>query len=243
MTLAILRVGIKRWGWMRGLFKGLISCLQDYAGLHIYRVNLRPLGRDSTAPDLPGGITLRMVPPRTLLDAVVDPELDMEPGFVRAALARGDLAFGAFDGDYLVAYVWRTFTAAPDADGLWLKVDHPYHYTYKAFTLPSYRGKRIQAAISLLCDKYLLEQGYAAEVGYSELSDFYGIAAAEFSGRRRIGFAGYAMWFGRAIAFRTPGLKKIAVRFFRSPSRPSNRQEYQSSRLRNQLLGRNRREF
>jgi len=64
----------------------------------------------------------------------------MESGFVRAALARGDVAFGAFDGDQLIAYVWRPFGAAPDADGLWVKVDPPHHYAYKAFTLPAYRA-------------------------------------------------------------------------------------------------------
>jgi len=214
MNLEYFRAEARRWGWMRVLFKWLMWSLGKYAGLHIYRVNKRPLGRHPGTPDLPSGISLAIVPPGKLLDAAVDPKLDMEPGFVRAALARGDLAFGAFDGDLLVAYVWRTFTAAPAEDGLWVRVDRPCHYAYKAFTLPSYRGKRIHIAISLLCDKYFMEHDYTAEVGFSEISNYPSIAAAEFLGRRRVGFAGYVKCFGRRISFRTPGLKKLGFEFF-----------------------------
>src|SRR5258708_39539277 len=125
MKREYLRAEIKRWGWMRMLFKWLMWCLVKYAGLHIYRVNKRPLGGHPGSPDLPSGISLAIVPPGKLQDAAVDPELDMDPKFVRAALARGDLAFGAFDGDLLIDYVWRTFTAAPAEDGLWVRVDRP----------------------------------------------------------------------------------------------------------------------
>ena len=155
-----------------------------------------------------------IVPPPQLLDAANDPELDMESGFVRAALARGDVAFGAVDADHLIAYVWRPFGAAPDADGLWVKVDPPYHYAYKAFTLPAYRGKRIHIALSYLSDDYFLERGYTAEVGFSEISNFPGIAAADFVGRKRVGFAGYVKWFGRAVPFRTPGVKRVGFELF-----------------------------
>jgi len=127
MKLQGLREEIKRWGWMRVLFKWLMWCLRKYAGLYVYRVNNRPLSEHVGTPELPGGITLAIVPPGKLWDAAADPALEMEPDFVRAALARGDLAFGAFDGDRLIAYVWRTFTAAPHQAGLWVRVDRPRH--------------------------------------------------------------------------------------------------------------------
>jgi len=222
MRLQGLRAEIKRWGWMRILFKWLMWSLRKYAGLHVYRVNKRPLGGHAGTPELPGGITLAIVQPGKLLDAAADPALDMEPDFVRAALARGDLAFGAFDGDRLIAYVWRTFTAAPHQKGLWVRVDRPRHYAYKAFTLPPYRGKRIHIALSLLCDKYFIERGYTAEVGFSEISNYPSIAAAEFLGRRRVGFAGYVKCFGRRISFRTSGVKKLGFEFFEPPRHPGS---------------------
>ena len=218
MKLEILGAEIRRWGWTRGLFKGLMLCLRRYAGLHVYRVSLQPFAQRPVAPELPGGITLRLVPPRKLLEAAVEPELELDPHFVRAAAARGDVAFGAFDGDRLVGYVWGTFTTAPDEEGLWVRVDRPCHYAYKAFTLPPYRGKRIHVALSLLCNQHFRERGYTAVVAFNEISNFSIIAVAGLMGRRRIGFAGYVKWFGRAIPFRTPGLKKIGFEFF-DPSR------------------------
>jgi len=97
---------------------------------------------------------------------------------------------------------------------LWVKVDPPYHYAYKAFTLPAYRGQRIHIAVSHLSDDYFLERGYTAEVGFSEISNFPSIAAADFLGRRRVGFAGYVKWCGRAVPFRTAGVKRIGFEFF-----------------------------
>ena len=131
----------------------------------------------------------------------------MESGFVRAALARGDVAFGAFDGDQLIAYVWRPFGAAPDADGLWVKVDPPHHYAYKAFTLPAYRASASTSPFRSFPTTIF-------QVGFSEISNFPGIAAADFLGRRRVGFAGYVKWFGRAVPFRTAGVKRIGFELF-----------------------------
>jgi hypothetical protein len=159
-------------------------------------------------------MTLRIVQPGELLKAAEDPGLDIHPDFVRAALARGDMAFGAFEGDRLVGYTWRTFTAAPDLDGLWARVNRPYQYSYKGFTRPSHRGKRIHVAITYFADAYLLERGYTAEVGFVGITNFSSLAVAKFLGRRRIGYAGYLKWFGRRIPFATPAVKKVGARLF-----------------------------
>jgi len=209
-----LRTDQRRWGWKRSLLIRVISMLRRYAGLHIYRINVRPLVRQSPEPYLPSGITVRIVPPEELLKAAGDPDLDLGLDFVRNALARGDVAFGAFEGDRLVGYTWRTFTAAPDRDGLWARVSHPYQYSFKAFTRPSHRRKRIHVAITSLADAYLLRRGYTFEVGYMEIDNFASIGVANFLGRRRIGYAGYVKWFGRSIPFRTPAVKKIGAELF-----------------------------
>jgi GNAT superfamily N-acetyltransferase len=158
---------------------------------------------------------VRIVPPEELLKAAGDPDLDLDPAFVRDALARGDMAFGAFESDRLVGYTWRTFTAAPDRDGLWARVGHPYQYSYKAFTRPSHRRKRIHVAITAFADACLLRRGYAFEVGYMEIDNFASIGVADFLGRRKIGYAGYVKWFGRSVPFRTPAVKKIGAELFR----------------------------
>jgi hypothetical protein len=206
-----LQADARRWGWKRSLFIRVISMLRRYAGLHIYRTNVRPLVAQSPEPCLPSGITVRSAAPEELLKAAGDPELDLGLDFVRDALFRGDMAFGAFEGDRLVGYTWRTFTAAPDRDGLWARVRHPYQYSYKAYTRPSHRRKRIHVAITFLADAYLLGRGYSFEVGYVEISNFASIGVATFLGRRKIGYAGYVKWFGRRIPFRTPAVKRIGA--------------------------------
>lgn len=220
--LRAFRADVRRWGWKRSALIRVVSMLRRYAGLHIYRVNLRPLVRRSPEPHLPDGITVRIVPAEELLKAAGDPELDLGVDFVRDALARGDMAFGAFEGDRLVGYTWRTFTAAPDSDALWVKVSHPCQYSYKAFTRASYRRRRIHVAITYFADAYLLARGYGFEVGYMEISNFSSIGVANFLGRRRVGYAGYVKWLGRRIPFRTPAVRKIGVELF-EPSRERSR--------------------
>lgn len=212
------RADLRRWGWMRSLFIRVVSALRKYAGVHIYRVNLRPLVRGPFEPNLPSGITVRLLQPAELLKAAHDPELDMHSDFVRNALARGDIAFGAFEGDRLVGYTWRTFTAAPHTGGLWFRVDQPYQYSYKAFTRPSHRRKHIHVAITFVADTHLLERGYIAEVGFLEISNFASRRVANYLGRRGIGYAGYGKWCGSCIRFRTPAVKKIGAGFFRRDS-------------------------
>lgn len=209
-----LRADAIRWGWKRSLLIRVVSVLRRYVGLHIYRINVRPLTARSPEPQLPGGITARIVLPQELFKASRDPDLDMDPDFVRDALARGDMAFGAFEDGRLVGYTWRTFTAAPDRDGLWARVSHPYQYSYKAFTRPSHRRKRIHVAITAFADAYLLRHGYAFEVGYLEIDNFASIGLADFMGRRKIGYAGYLRCCGRSIPFRTPAVKKIGAELF-----------------------------
>jgi hypothetical protein len=217
-----LPADVQRWGWKRSVLIRAVSMLRRYVGLHIYRINVRPLARQSPEPYLPSGITVRIVSPEELFKAADDPELDLHLDFVRGALDRGDMAFGAFAGDHLVGYTWRTFTAAPDRDGLWARVSHPYQYSYKAFTRSSHRGQRIHVAITFVADAYLLERGYSFEVGYMETTNFASIGVANFLGRQRIGYAGYVKWFGCRILFRTPAVKKIGVELF-EPDRECSR--------------------
>jgi hypothetical protein len=214
MKFENLRTDVNRWGWARSLFIRIMSGLKRHAGLHVCRVNLRPLVRQSAAPKPTTGITLRILQPDELLKAADDPELDMPPDFVRDALARGDVAFGAYEGERLVGYSWRTFTAAPYFDGLWARIGRPYQYIYKSFTRLSHRGRRIHVGITYFADTYLLERGYTTEVGFIDITNFASLGVAGFLGRRRIGYAGYVKWFGHFITFRTPAVKAIGAELF-----------------------------
>ena len=106
-------------------------------------------------------------------------------------------------------------SAAPDVDGLWVKVERPCHYLYKGYTLPSHRGRRIQVAIPVFSDRHFLDLGYTAEVGIVDIANFASIHNGRRLGRQRIGYAGYFKWFGHCFPFRTPAVRKIGFEFFR----------------------------
>jgi hypothetical protein len=214
MRLENLRADINRWGWTRSLFIRVMSILRRTIGFRIFRIGVRPLARLSHKQVCPGGIVLRVLQPDELLAASSDPALDLPADFVRRALARGDMAFGAYEGDLLVGYSWRTFTAAPHADGVWAKVERPYFCGYDAFTRKSHRGRRIHAAVALFSDAYLLERGYSAEVGFVDIANFASLNVAKRMGRFRIGYAGHLKWLGHFITFRTPAVKAIGAQLF-----------------------------
>ena len=218
LKLENLREDVRRWGWKCSLFLRIVSRLRKLAGLHLYRVGLRPLVWQERQLD---GISVRIASPEELLQAASDPALDMHPDFVHSALARGDFAIGAFEGDRLVGYAWRTFTAAPDVDGLWVRVDRPCHYLYKGFTLPSHRGRHIQVAIPLFSDRYFLARGYTSEVGIVDIANFASINNGKRLGRRKVGYAGYVKWFRRCIPFRTPAVKRLGLQFFKHDPGPA----------------------
>jgi hypothetical protein len=219
--IARLRADARRWGWTRVVLARLAQQLREHAGVHFYRVNLRPLGARPPAPRLPSGIRVCRVPAATLLPAAQDSELDLDGAFVREALARGDLCFGALVGERLVSYAWRSLGDAPARDGMWVRIAPPCHYAYKAFTLPAWRGRRLHIAVSLASDEHFRARGDGAqEVGFNEITNYAIGAAADYMGRRRIGYAGYLKWFGRRIPFRTRALGKIGFEFFQPPAQP-----------------------
>jgi hypothetical protein len=122
MNLSALRSDAAHAGWAQALAARAMKWLQACIGLRIYRVNVRPFPEPPVEPALSPGITLRALVREELLEAAADPDLELDPEFVRNALARGDLAFGAFEDGCLVSYTWRSSSAAPFADGLWVRI-------------------------------------------------------------------------------------------------------------------------
>ena len=149
-----------------------------------------------------------------LMKASTDPELQLGSDFVQAALARGDMAVGAFDGPVLVAYVWWTQTSAPHTDDIWVRVDPPYCYAYKAFARPNYRGNRLGPAVVVFSDAEILKQGFTHRVGFVATTNLKSLAARKHMSAKLTGYAGYLNWFGHFILFRTKMVRDIGFEFY-----------------------------
>ena len=212
-----LRADVERFGWLPSLFARVMRRLQKRLGVHVCRVRVRKLGGVPSPPSLPAGIDLRVLSRDDLLRASVDDTLSLSRDFVEAALERGDMAFGAYDGDQLVSYMWRTLTAAPHVDGLWVRADRPYCYGYKGFTHPDYRGLHLNPAVSLCSDEQFLTLGYTHNIGFIDVHNLSSLATRKYKGNVPIGYAGYVNWFGRCFTFRTPAVKRTGFEFFSPP--------------------------
>jgi len=211
--LGNLKAFARRWGWPRTLFH-LIVRGGDYLGINVVVVRTRSTTADIGNPcDLPE-IEFRQIDSSTLVRAISDPELDVDQEFVKAAIERGDLAFGAFDKSQLVSYVWRSMASAPHTDDLWVKVEQPYCYAYKSFTRTDYRGNHIVPGLILYSDQEMLKLGYTFRVGFVAITNFPSLAVGARMGSQAIGRAVYLHWFGRYFFFRSRQVADIGFEFF-----------------------------
>jgi len=210
-----LKASADRWGWSRALSSVIISAAARYLGIHVYVVRIRPIPVEPEYPATNPDLVFRKIEIGEIKDASEDPDLDMTADFVDDAIARGDLAFGAFDGPRLVSYMWRSVGSAPDADGVWIRVRKPYNYSYKSYTRPSYRGQRISPVVHLFSDNEMRKLGYRYRAGFVAISNYASLRMGLHMGSIQIGRAGYLAWFGRLIPFRSRAVKEIGFEFFR----------------------------
>lgn len=210
-----LKGNANRWGWPRALFDIVVRGFVRYLGVHIYVVRVRQIQAEAKYPETNPELTFRRIEQDELRDFCQVPELKLSREFVRGAISRGDLAFGAYDGPHLVSYIWRAVESAPDADGIWIKVDKPYNYSYKSYTRPRYRGRRISPVVHLFSDHEMRKLGYEYRAGFVSISNYASLSMGKHMGSRRIGYAGYITLFGRLFPFRTRSVKAIGFEFFR----------------------------
>lgn len=193
----------------------LLTRLERYLGLHIHLIRLTTMKSDPILPETPGNIVFRPAIADELADITRDPDLLLSPEFVSDAAERGDIMFGAFDGNLLVSYLWRTLKSAPYSEKLWVKVPFPYCYCYNSYTLPAYRGQRLSPANHLRSDAAMTKKGFTYRVGFVSLSNYASLAMGKYMGSGNLGYAGYLALFGRHISFRTKPVRNIGFEFFR----------------------------
>ena len=215
--LDIIQASAARWGWPRALLNIAVKRAARRFGVHVYKVRVRPIAAGSQSPPGHPAISIRQIKADELRELAEDVDLDLPPDFVEEALVRGDLAFGAFDGLQLVAYIWRSTDAAPDADGVWIRVRKPFNYSYKAYTRDSYRGQRIGPLLFIFSDEAMRKLGYEHRVGIVGITNYASLGMSKHTDSRIVGHAGYLAWFGKLMTFRSSAVKEIGLEFFRPP--------------------------
>ena len=212
--MALLRDDLRRWGLLRSLYRRLMRRLAPF--LHLSFAMARPLGRNE-ARQTHAGCSLRVATRADLLRATANPALQMTPAFVDYALSRGDICTAAFDGDDIVAYVWRAFVPTRHKDDVWLTFEPPYRYGYKALTLPAWRGRHLQEMLGPVADRLCIERGHTHAIGFIETHNYASITSAKRLGDEAIGVIGYLRIAGRVFPFRSPGARRAGFGFVPKP--------------------------
>lgn len=194
-----------------------LSFLRRRFGINLCRVLARrPGGLRRDAGGTPG-LEYRLAREGELLDAALDPALEIEPAAVRSALRCGDLCVGCFEGGRLVGYLWYAFGSAPHGGGLRVEFDSAAErYAYRAFTHPAYRGKGIGRSLFMLGGEICPRHGRNEDLCLIYMDNPPSRRAARNAGWREEGYAGYFLLGGLFLGFRSPGARRHAVRFSRA---------------------------
>jgi len=219
MKMSVLKDDAARLGWIPAVLSRVMLRLEQFFGLEIFRVNTRALKAQREPAALPD-ITIRKVTAEELLEAANDPALELDPRFVGEALARGDLAWGAFEQGKLICYTWRATAKAPFTDGVWVRVPSTLQYGYKSYTRPSHRGRGLYPAVGRVADEQSRELGHPAMLHLVNVANVASHRSASQLGSRKVGYAGYFKFFGRRPTFRTPSARALGVELYLPRSAP-----------------------
>ena len=214
-----LKSHVRRWGWWRTAYALVMRGAAKFLGLEVYVLRTRetPEQGSHSESELPG-VTFRLISDEELLSSVDDIGLLLQNEFVRPAMDRGDLAFGAFHEGVLVAYVWRSTGTAYHYDDCWVRVTEPYSYSYNSFARPEFRGKRLVPALIMYADDEMRKKGYSHRVGIVAVTNYASLRMGEHMDSHDIGRVGFINWFGRYHFFRSGPAAEIGFQFYQ-PSR------------------------
>jgi hypothetical protein len=149
----------------------------------------------------------------TLLRLAGTPDLPV--AFVKAALDKGDRCFLVMDGPRLAGYAW--YSTSPTRfdskhDRLTLSCGSAYLYSYKGFTVPEYRGRRVHALGKLRVIEEAARQGYRGLVSYVDFDNYRSIRSLERVGYRNFGRALIVGARGRFLIGHSPGCARCGFR-------------------------------
>jgi hypothetical protein len=211
----------RRWGLARNVYAATMVRAERWLGVRVFRVRVRPLVASTGMPALPSGLSIRQVSTDELRALVAEPALQLDGTFIDSAAASTAIMTGVFENDRLAAYAFATGHAVPAGDGMWVKCDYPYRYSFKSFTRPEYRGRRLSTFASLASDAMFMNLGYTHAISYTETHNFASIRTEASKGNVLIGIAGYVRFGSSRLSFRSPGCRRVGFAFY--PSMPEER--------------------
>jgi hypothetical protein len=196
------------------VYGGLLRRLGRWLHLQVLLLFERDLLAPAAAVAVPTGYSFRAISAAELLEAARDPALQLSAEGIDAAQRRGDLFFGIFAGNRLVAYRWYALSGAtPLEEGLVIRYARAGRaYGYRAFTHPEHRGKRLHVYSTRLSDAELRARGYIQTVGYIAAENFASLRSnSRLSGSQRIGVIVALRVGSRRFTVRSRGVARRGI--------------------------------
>jgi hypothetical protein len=215
-----LKAHFGRWGIWRTLYFIVMRVAARFLGIEVFVVRARSTA--ATSPENPctlAGVAFREAELDELLEFVASPEVLLDEKFIKAAIGRSDIAFGAFKDGSMIAYLWRSTSTAPHNRDCWVRVSPPYSYSYNSFTKPEFRGQRIVPGLLLFSDDEMRKKGYTHRAGIVATTNFASLAMGKHLGSRVVGRIGYINWFGRIRFFRSRSVADIGFELLPKPGK------------------------
>lgn len=167
----------------------------------------------------------RFLSPSDVWRYAEDPRNDLPESFVRRALRTADQCFAILQGDTLANYSWYTKATNQFSATLLLDFDRRWVYQYRAFTLPSHRGRRLHAIGMTNALVACLERGdrgllicvdasnkasmtSCLRMGYRVFGTMYSLAPARLLGQR----APKNGLLARPFIYHSPGCRRFKFR-------------------------------
>ena len=204
-----MKTDIKHWGLLRALYIRLMWLLNRALGLNLYWVTRRAL--------TPGGgqsaETRTVIATReTLAPYIDDPAYALPERYVAEAFTRGDVCVAIFAEGRVTGYGWVAYKPVPHEGRIWVEFAPGQRYTTNSFTHPDFRGRHLRGSKGVL-DALDRKHGTTHSLSAIHTHNFASLRADARNGAQVVGLAGYEEVFGRVMAFRSAGARRVEFRF------------------------------
>ena len=185
----------RRFGTPAVLLRLLDRVAGRVLGLRIIKVVWLDRERLSAELAPPPGFVGRFLSPDEVRRFAANPVYELMPELAQRIESRRDFCFGAMTGDRLACYVWYALGSIEPEHALGVAMSYPAHvaYTYKGFTHPDYRGRRLYPFTVAAAMSQLAPLGVTRLVAVVEWTNW-----ASWRSMRRMGFEclGHIVRFG-----------------------------------------------
>ncbi|HEY6822256.1 MAG TPA: hypothetical protein VI321_09565 [Burkholderiales bacterium] len=192
----------------------ILNSLQRRLGVYVCHVLVRPWSEASAAPERNSGLRYAVLADAQVLAWCSDPELELDRRQAASALRRGDVCIGVTQNRFPIGYVWYAYRTAPHTRKLWVEFQRGLGYAYKAFIRPDHRGRGIGGDLYARGGELCPKKGTHSGISFIAVGNSPSMLAAERAGWRRVGYAGYASFFGAMLPFRSAGAKRFGFCFY-----------------------------